>query len=348
MHTRVISSFCLALLLASCTPGESNDSSSTTSAETTTTAAVEPVQLAYAYVPGETLIYEIAVNQDIAFDAAGDADGFGDADLPIDADLVTESSGSTSYAISTGPTPTSTTIDISARFRETRVAGTVNGDTVDSLEEGGVEADLARIDEVAVTVVVDALGRILDDGNGDRGVLGADLAALTGLTNDLFAVPIGPVLAADRRVVAGDTWESTSTREGPTGQIASTSSSEVRTATAELFVIETTTVTDPYSVDFSEQFRDLFLGFAELEGAGEVPPELLEQLDSIEFVITVEESTTVEVADFDVARGVIRSSTKTTGMRLSMVFRAPDDDGDVTGFTISLDMSQAAVFTLAE
>lgn len=348
MHTRAISSFCLALLLASCTPGESADPSSTTSAETTTTAVSEPVQLAYAYVPGETLTYDVAVSQDIAFNADGDAEGFGEAELPIDADLVTESSGSTTYTISAGPTPNSATIDISARFPETRVAGTVNGDTVDSLEEGGVEADLARIDEVAVTVVVDALGRLLDDENGRRAVLGSELAALTGLTNALFAVPIGPVLVASRRVVAGDTWESTTTRDGLDGEIASASTSGVLATTVEVFVIETTTVTDPYTVDFSEQFRDLFLGFAELEGEGEIPPEVLEQLDSIEFVISVEESTTVEVADFDVALGVIRSATKTTGIRLSMVFRAPNDDGDITGFDISLDLSQSAVFTLSE
>ncbi|MEX1043703.1 MAG: hypothetical protein WD020_03605 [Acidimicrobiia bacterium] len=347
MNSRVISAVCVALALTSCTPGESTDAPPTTSADTTSTAVVEPVQLTYTYVPGETLTYDVAVNQDIAFNAAGDADGFGDAELPIDADLVTESSGTTTYTISTGPSPTSATIDISARFPETRVAGTVNGDSVDSLEEGGVEADLARIDAVDVTVVVDALGRLLDDANGDRAALGADLAALTGLTNDLFAVPIGPVLVANRPVVLGDSWESTSNREGPTGQIRSTSASEVLATTSEMFVIETTTVTDAYSVDFSEQFRDLFLGFAELEGEGEVPPEVLEQLDTIEFVISVEESTTVEVADFDVARGLIRSATKTTGMRLSMVFRAPNDDGDITGFDISLDISQAAVFTLA-
>lgn len=348
MHTRVISSFCLALLLASCSPAESADPSPITSADTTTTAVIEPVQLAYAYVPGETVTYDVVANQDIAFNAVGDAAGFGDAELPIDADLVTESSGTTTYTISAGPSPTSATIDIRARFPETRVAGTVNGDTVDSLEEGGVEAELARIDEVDVTVVVDALGRLLDDANSDRAVFGADLAALTGLTNDLFAVPIGPVLVADRRVGLGDAWESTSTREGPTGQIGSTSASEVVAADAGVVVIETTTVTDPYSVDFSEQFRDLFLGFAELEGEGEVPPEILEQLDAIEFVISVEESTTVEVADFDVARGIIRSATKTTEMRLSMVFRSPNEDGDITGFDISLDMSQAAVFTLVD
>ncbi|MEX2654121.1 MAG: hypothetical protein WD532_03725 [Acidimicrobiia bacterium] len=342
MHTRVISSFCLALLVASCTPGES---SPTTSASTTSTAVVGPVQLAYEYVPGETLTYDVAVDQDIIFDADGDADGFGDAELPIDADLVTESNGTTTYTISSGPSPTSATIRLLARFPETSVAGTVDGDTVDSLEEGGIESDLARIDEVDVTVVVDALGRLLDDANGDAEGLGAGLAALTGLTNDLFAVPIGPVLAAERPVMLGDSWESTSTREGLNGQIRSTSASEVVATTAETFVIETTTVTDAYRVDFSEQFRDLFLGFAQLEG--EVPAEVLEQLDSIEFVISVEESTTVEVADFDVARGLIRSATKTTGMGLSMVFRAPSDEGDITGFDISLDISQAAVFTLA-
>ncbi|MEX2278877.1 MAG: hypothetical protein WEA76_02180 [Acidimicrobiia bacterium] len=345
MHTRVISSFCLALLVASCTPGESSDSSPTTSADAT--AVVEPVQLAYRYVPGEKLTYDVAVSQDIVFDAAGDADGFGDAELPIDAELVTESSGTTTYTISSGPSPTSATIELLARFPETSVAGTVNGDSVDSLEEGGIEADLARIDEVDVTVVVDALGRLLDDPNGDPAALGAGLAALTGLTNDLFAVPIGPVLVAERPVALGDSWESTSTREGPNGQIRSTSASEVLATSTEVFVIETTTVTDPYRVDFSEQFRDLFLGFAELEGEGEVPAEVLEQLDSIEFVISVEESTTVEVADFDVARGLIRSATKTTRMRLSMVFRAPNDAGDITGFDVSLDISQAAVFTLA-
>jgi hypothetical protein len=226
--------------------------------------------------------------------------------------------------------------------------GTVNGETVDNLEEGGVEADLARIDPVDVSVTVDAAGQVIDDGTEAPGVLGANLAALTGLTNDLFATPIGPIMARDPAVGIGDEWETMSTLEGQSGPVDVRSASRVIEVVDGLFIIETTTVTDAYTVDFSREFRDLAREFAEDEAEGELAPEVLDEIDSIEFVITVEEATTVEVAEFDPDRGVVRSATVTTGMRLAMVFRSPNEDGRIVGFDISLDIAQTANFDLVD
>lgn len=317
--------------------------------DTTTTAApTEPVVLTYRFVPGSTLNYSVGVNQDIAFDASGDARGFGDAELPIDADLVTESTGTAVYAIDPKNPSSRFELHITASFPETRVAGTVNSETVDNLEEGGVEADLARIDPVDTTVIVDAVGRILrGDDVGDE-VLGTDLAALTGLASHLFRVPIGPVFERDRAVTVGDQWEVESTRDGQHGPVSSRSVSEVVEATADVLVIETSTVTEAYTVDFSDEFRSLYLGLAELDDAAEIPPDVLDQLLDTTFTISVAESTTVEVARFNATRGVVESSTKTGGMRLRMEFRAPEDGGELAGFEITLDIAQTAVFTLAD
>ncbi len=217
---------------------------------------------------------------------------------------------------------------------------------MDSLEEGGVEADLARIEPVDVTVSVSEVGRILDDESDTTTVLGADLAALTGLTNDLFAVPVGPTFERESVVTVGDRWEIESTHDGQSGPVAARSESEIIDVVDGIFVIETTTVTDSYRVDFSEEFRDLFVEFAELEEDEDIPAEVREGLEAIEFVITVDESSTVEVAHFDPVDGLVESSTKTSAMRLTMVFRAPDDSGENSGFEITLDLAQTAVFTL--
>ncbi|HVR31575.1 MAG TPA: hypothetical protein VMS74_02595 [Acidimicrobiia bacterium] len=351
MIPRLLSILLALSVLAACSPTDDDSGRVDDSITTSTDAPVEPlepVELMYRYLPGETLTYDLSVNQDIAFNADGDADGFGDASLPIDADLVTESEGQTTYTVAESAPADATTLGIVARFPTTRVAGTVNGETVDNLEEGGVEADLARIDAVDVSVTVNSAGRVTDDGSEAAGVLGASLAALTGLTNDLFATPVGPVLARDRAVTVGDEWETMSTLAGQSGPVDVTSASQVVDVIDGLFIIETTTVTDAYTVDFSREFRELSRVFAEEEEGGELTPEVLDEIDSIEFVITVEEATTVEVAEFDPDRGVVRSATVTTGMRLAMVFRSPNENGQIVGFDISLDIAQTAIFDLVD
>lgn len=346
MTFRRVLTFALLTLLVACDP----------STATTTSRAVDPTssptsepettaELTYGYEPGVSLSYDVMVTQDIAFTATGDAPGFGNASLPIDADLVTESSGSTTYAVGAGPSADVFTIDIAAQFPETRVAGTVNGESVDNLEEGGVEADLARIEPVDVTLTVNEVGRVLEDADDDGAMLGADLAALTGLTNDLFTVPVGPLFERETAVTVGDRWDVESSHDGQSGPVAARSVSEVLEISDGAFVIETTTVTDAYRVDFSSKFRDLFLEFAELEEGEEMPPQVEQRLEAIEFVITVDESSTVEVAHFDPDTALVDTSTKTTAMRLTMVFRAPDETGELSGFEITLDLAQTAVFT---
>ncbi|MEX2423334.1 MAG: hypothetical protein WD990_05090 [Acidimicrobiia bacterium] len=347
MTSRRLLAIAFVALLVACNP--STATTTTGGATSTSSTSSEPVparDLAYGYEAGQSLRYDVMVTQDITFTATGDAPGFGDASLPIDADLVTESQGHTTYAIEEGQSPDTFTIDIAARFPETRVAGSVNGDTVNSLEEGGVEADLARIEPVDVTIAVNEVGRILEDEFDDATVLGADLAALTGLTNDLFAVPVGPLFERGSVVTIGDRWETESSLDGKNGPVEARSESEITDIVDGVFVIETTTVTDTYQVDFSEEFRNLYLEFAELESDGEIPPEVRDGLDAIEFVITVDESSTVEVAHFDPSDGLVRSSTKTSATRLTMTFRAPDDSEETSGFEITLDLTQMAVFTL--
>jgi hypothetical protein len=347
MTSRRVLTLALVTLLVACdSSAVPTTSASTATTSPTTTAPVRAMELAYGYAPGQSLRYDVMVNQDIAFTATGDAPGFGDAALPIDADLVTESVGHTTYAIEATPIPNTFAMDITARFPDTRVAGTVNRDTVDSLEEGGVEADLARIEPVDVSITVNEVGQVLDDEAENAKMLGADLAALTGLTNDLFTLPVGPAFERGSAVTLGDRWETESIHDGQDGPIAARSVSEVVDIVDGVFVIETTTVTEAYAVDFSAEFRDLFLAFAELEEGDDIPAEMRAGLDAIEFVIIVDESTTVEVAHFDPNDGVVRSSTKSSAMRLSMVFRAPDDSGETSGFEIALDLAQTAVFTL--
>jgi hypothetical protein len=343
---RFSSALLIVSLTAACSPSESI-ASPTASSTVTTPVPAEPAQLSYGYEVGDTLRYVVDVGQSIGFRASGDADGLGGAELPIDADLVTESQGTTTYTASANPDGR-IDLEISARFPDTRVAGSVNGRTVDNLAEGGIESDLARIDPVDVVVTVDATGRILGSGDRSGVVVGAELAALTGLTSEMFASPIGPVMPPNRAVGVGDSWETLSSRPGRDGPVAIRATSEIVGSADGLLEIHTTTATDGYEVDFSREFQDLYLSFAELEQEGEVPAEVLEQIDSIRFRIVVPESTTVEQSFFDPERGIVRRSIKTTGLRLTMVFRSPSEAGELTGFEIVFDLTQSATFTLTD
>lgn len=348
MSNRAITSITLTLALVACSPGVADpitDDPPTTSSSVADTVP-SAAELVYGYAPGTRLDYGIEVTQDIGFDADGDAEGFGDAALPIDADLVTESTGTAAYSVAAGRDGDTFALGIVASFPDTRVAGTVNGDTIDNLEEGGVEADLARIDPVDVTLTVNPFGRVMEGDVADTAELGANLAALTGLTSNLFTSPVGPVFPVDRTLAVGDTWEIMTTRSGPSGPVAVRSLSEIVDFVGGVYVIDTTTVTDAYAVDFSDRFRELFLGFAQLEEGAEIPPDIRESLDTIRFSISVDEATSTERVEFDANTGIVRSATRSAGLRLAMTFRSPVETGEVTGFDIRLDIDQTAVFTL--
>lgn len=331
----------LVLLAAACAPTATP--TTTTPVSTTAAPASDPVQARYGYQPGQAVTYDVTVRQDITFDATGDAADLGDETLPIDADLVSENLGTTTY-MPESASGSAITLHLSAAFSDTQIRGTVNGATIDDLTDGGVAVDLGQIQSVAVTVIVDSLGRIIDDGSEGEPMIGADVAALAGVTNELFSVPVGPEFP-ETAVTTGDTWQTMSERPGQAGPVPVVGDSRVIDHQDGTLTVETATTTEAYLVDFSEEFRDLFLAFSELEDA-DVPPELTEQLDQIVFRITVEESVTTETAEFDVERGLVTGSTKSSTVRLHMEFRAPDDDGELSSFQIRLDVEQTAVFSL--
>lgn len=336
----------LVLLASACAPaGDSTDNDPAATQSTTAPTSSPAVSLVYGYDPGTTLTYDLAVSQDIAFDADGDAEGFGEAEFPINANLTTQSEGTARYTIEDAPGNGAVSITVAATMNSTEATGTLNGDEVTSIEQGGIAADLARINPVNAEVTVSRLGLVMKDETTDQRILGASLASLTGLADELLAQPVGPVFT-DAPVTVGDSWEISEERGGPSGPLAVHSTSRVEEIVDGLYVIHTTTVAGAYVVDFSEQFRQLFLGFSELEAGAEIPAEIQEQLDSIEFSITVSESTTTEVVEFDPDTGLVVSSTRTTDLQLTMTFRSPTD-GEVNGFDIELDLLQTARFALA-
>ncbi len=346
MHLRAF--LALALLATACSPAVDSTDNEPGSSEPTSAPASSPaISLAYGYEPGIAFTYDLAVSQEIAFDADGDAEGFGAVEFPIDADLITQSTGTTEYTIEDAPGADAVLLTVEATMHSTEVTGTLNGEQVTSIEEGGIAADLARIDPVNVELTVTRLGRVIEYEDTDPRILGASLASLTGLANGLLAQPVGPVFG-EEPVTAGDSWEVSDERGGPAGPLSVRSTSTVEEIVDGRYIIRTTTVAGGYVVDFSEQFRQLFLGFTDLEPDAEIPAELQEQLDSIEFSIAVAESITTEVIEFDPDSGLVVSSIRTTELQLTMTFRSPDETtGDVNGFDIGLDLSQTARFTLA-
>ena len=340
-----------ALVAAACTTGSDTPESTTsaTAAQTTTSgpSVAEPVALRYGHEPGDTLVYDVGVTQDIAFSADGDAPSFGEDELPIDADLVTESNAQLDFVFTDGTQDGSVRMTITGVVGDTRVAGTVNGEAVDNLEEGGVEADLARIDPVEASYVLNDRGEILESPETGMGVVGAELAALTGLTDDLLSSPLGPVFPVDRPLAPGDTWASTAVRRSASGSVEARSTSEVLSVDGAIHEIVTVTVTEAYETDLAEGFRDLFLELEGLDPDGEVPPEVAALLDEVVFRISVAEATTTTTIRFDAEAGVVRSAVRSTGMALTMEFRFPAaEDGALSGYELDLDLTQSATYEL--
>lgn len=353
-----------------------SEPTTTTQAPTTSTTTVTPVDgasaallpsgsvpppeakvLAYAYEPDSSLTYQVDLDQQITMFADGDAEAMDSGEeLPLDAQLGVVASSLMTYDVYPGPEEGTYEVVITADFSEADVNGTVNGESISDLEEGSLTGDLASLEPISSSVIIDEAGNIISESGADLDVFGSGLGELGGLATDELGRPVGPVFPTDKPLTVGDTWSETVTEEGPNGEQISASVTytviDAQTiGDATTLVIEGVSETDAIDIDFTEFFRAFFEGFASLGGeeGGELPPEMEEMLDQLEFRISIAPSSSVATTWFDPDSGLVRRVESESSVSMTMVFRGPDETtGEVVGFEMEMTLDQEATIALVE
>ncbi len=313
--------------------------------------------LAYAYEPDSSLTYQVDLDQQITMFADGDAETMDSGEeLPLDAQLGVVASSLMTYDVYPGPEEGTYEVVITADFSDADVTGTVNGESISDLEEGSLTGDLASLEPISSSVIIDEAGNIISDFGADLDVFGGGLGELGGLATDELGRPVGPVFPTDEPLTVGDTWSETVTEEGPNGEQISASVTytviDAQTiGDATTLVIEGVSETDAIDIDFTEFFRAFFEGFASLGGeeGGELPPEMQEMLDQLEFRISIAPSSSVATTWFDPDSGLVRRVESESSVSMTMVFRGPDETtGEVVGFEMEMTLDQEATIALVE
>ncbi len=358
-----------ALVTAACGGGStapSTDAPPATSAaapSSSTTAAgpaIDASLLTYAYAEMDAVEYAITVDQTMIMHADGDASAFDTAgELPLDAEIHATVDNTVRYETSPGTDPGTTRIHIAADLSSATVEGTINGEPVD--ETATDELGVGEIPPVDVTVVVDERGNVVDvagAGLGDvSGLLGGGLGDVESLGTEQLARPVGPAFP-DHPVGVGDSWTETTEQEGPDGPIVTTATHTVvgtdTVAGHDVLVIESVYETEGFDIDFTEFLRGLFEGFAGMGDDGDgsaatLPPETQEMLDQLEFVMSMDPSTSTVTSWFDPDEGLVVAADAQVASALSMRFRGPDEStGELVSFQADIELDQAVSYELVQ
>jgi hypothetical protein len=352
----------LALVAGACggttegttTTGPDNETSTTRPETTTTEAAPEAMLLSYALTAGDEYQYEVGLDQHIEMTATGDASLMGDEEMPGDAVIDIAGTAAFTHVVSEGPEPGTFEIHITGEFTDVSATGTVDGEPVDSDEA----PDFASLEPIDVTVVVDEQGNLIQDGEfgddplggmfGDLGALGGSSPA-PGLDPGQFIGPPFP----DEEVAVGDTWTEEIETPGLTGDdsIVTTVTSTVTGAEtldgAEVLVIESQAATSLIEFDLAEFFAGMFGAFLPEDATEEETAELEQMLEELQFLITIDDTTSDSTTWFDAEAGVARQSDITAVTSIMMDMNVPDEDtGEMVGFVMDMALDQDITYRL--
>lgn len=327
--------------LVGCDEGTTPQTTTPRAASTaTTTTTFPPLDLEYALVPGEVLVYRVELTQDIALDTGGEAAPAAVAadELPGEAAVSIAAAGDFTYAVSHGPTEGTFAIDVSGSFDEISVSGTVDGNEVSDI------SDLERLgvlEDVATTLVVDRRGRDVAGGVSETGGAVPPLIGLASNVGGLF----GPVLADDP-VTVGDRW--TVTRrdpvlgsDGATTEITSTVTGWERANGLEALLIESVAVGDEAAIDLAGFYREMLRSF----GDGALEPAEESALDRIVLEIRVGPSSGEGQTWFDPAPGRVLRRTSETRSSVQLVAALPaEGSGELDEYEVSLEVDEYLEF----
>lgn len=348
----------MVLVFAACS-GEGAEETTTTSTvvETTTTTtgpAVEAVVLSYALEPGATYTYQVTIDQTIDLFTSGDTSAMGEGeDLPEEMALTVNGTSTFTHTVSGGPEPGTYRIDIVGDFTDIEFGGTIDGEPVDPTEI----PDLAEMEPVDVTIVVDEQGNVIpEDG------FGADfLGALGGLDmHDKFGAGggagqfVGPPFP-EGEVTLGDTWSETiETPTMPTDDPVTTriDSEVVAIDTidgADVFVVETTSTTSPIEFDLAELLIGFMTAFIPEDATEEELGEIDAIVEHLRFAFSIDESVAETTTWFDPRLGLSRQADTSSETHMVMDVNIPDEaTGEMVEFAMDMSISQKVTHYLVD
>lgn len=355
MRIRTISFIALLALVAAACGGDAESTTTTTPLETTTPAP-EAVALSYSLEAGTTYQYEVDMDQAIDLTSTGDTTAMGEGEeIPGEASINIQGTSVFTYTVSDGPEPGTFEIEIVGDFSDLEFGGTVDGESVDSSEI----PEMAEMDPVDVTIVVDEQGNVIPD---DSSGLGEDfLGGLGGLDMlDQFGAAagtgqfVGPPLSEDE-VTVGDTWSETiqvPTMPGADPVTTQVENEVVGTDTldgSEVFVIETTSTTGAVEFDLAEFLIGFMSSFMPEGATDEEQAQLDALIDELRFVFSIDETVSDMTSWFDPEAGLSRQSELASDTHMVMDINIPDETtGEMVEFAMDMNLSQQITYRLTD
>lgn len=344
-----------ALVVAACDGAvEDTTSSAAGGTSTTTESTVEAVQLSYALEAGTTYEYEVDMNQTIDLTTSGDTTTLGEEeDLPASMSITMTGTTSLTYAVADGPEEGTYEITITGDFSDLDFEGTIDGESVDSSEI----PDMAEMDPVDVTVVVDEQGNVIPDdsvGLGEDflgGFGGFEMFEQFGGAGTVGQF-IGPPLTEDE-VSVGGTWsETTEIPVMPEADpVSITIDSEIvgtdDVEGNEVFVIETTSTTSAFEFDLAELLAGFMTAFIPDDASEDERAEIDAIVEQVRFGFSIDESVSDMTTWFDHEAGVTRRAEIAGETHMVMDINVPDDaTGELVEFAMDMTIGQDLTYRL--
>ncbi|HUF14514.1 MAG TPA: hypothetical protein VMQ46_01340 [Acidimicrobiia bacterium] len=347
----------LALLAAACGGGTTDTTSPDSTTSTLAEPAPEAVVLSYGLEPGTSFSYEVDMDQAIDLMTSGDPTAMGEDEIPAQMSLQISGTSTLTHTISEGPEPGTFEVNITGDFSNLEFSGTIDGEPVEEAEI----PDIAELDPIDVTVIVDEQGNVIpeDEALGEDflgglgGLGGLDMLGQIGAAGGAGQF-VGPPLS-DEEVTVGDTWSETI--ETPTlpddDPITTLIESEVvgtdSVDGAEVFIIETTTTTSPIEFDLAELLLGLMSAFMPEEASEEERAEIDAIADEIRFAFSVDETVSEMTTWFDHDAGVSRQAEFSNSTHMVMDMNVPDEaTGELVGLEMDMGISQDISYRLTD
>jgi hypothetical protein len=349
----------LTLVLAACGPSTDAGETSTTvddaAATTTTEVTVLAVLLSYSLESGTSYTYEVSIDQNLEMTAEGDANALGEEEFPGDMAISISGTSTFTHEIADGPEAGTFEVTIRGEFSELTITGTVDGEPT----EAAALPELAQIEPVDVTIIVDEQGNIIPGDNEFGDLLGGiedPLGSLGDFVNP-SAGPgqfVGPPFP-DKEVTVGDTWSHTITNQMLLGAdpVTTEIDSEVTgTDTVDgrdVFVIQTDTVTSPIEFDLAEILLGFFGAWAPDDATDEENAELDALMADLRFLFVIDETPTGLTTWFDAEAGIAVKADFESSTNLTMDINMPDETtGNVVGFLMDMSIDQTVSYLLID
>lgn len=355
MRIRTLSLLVVLLLVAAACSGAGTEDTTTTEAEpttTTTTPAPEAVRLSYSLEPGSSFEFEVGIDQHIEMTAEGEGAALGEEDIP--GELLVDFTGTTtfSHSVAEGPEPGTFEVTITGDFTGLEISGTVDGEPLDIDDL----PDFTQLEPVDVTVIVDEQGNVIPQNDGFGDFLGGGLGDLgdlgtPGMDPGRF---VGPPFT-EEEVTVGDTWSETFetpgflTGEGITTEVTSEVTGTETVDGADVFVIDTESITSPIEFDLAELLLGFFTAFVPEDATDEEKAELEAITEDLRFLFSISETTSNLTTWFDAEAGYARKADYVSAADVVIDLNMPDEEtGEMAGLVVDLTMNQNVTYRLID